>query len=95
MVASPFLEAMDDPRQERLSVEKMVLVTVALLMAAMFAFTAVPALAAALRPPIAGIMGGGGTPVDAAVCEVVADENDSGLFEWRPGGVCWFTPPAQ
>jgi hypothetical protein len=70
----------------------MVLVTVVLLMAAMLAFTALPALAAALRPPVAGIGSGGGTPVDPAACELFADGSE--MFAWRSGGVCWFTPPA-
>jgi len=68
------------------------LVTASLLVAAMLVLTASPAIAAAVRPPIAGIMGGGGAPVDPAACEVLAD--GSAMFEWRPGGVCWFTPPA-
>jgi hypothetical protein len=68
------------------------LVTASLLVATVLVLTASPAMAAALRPPIAGIMGGGGVPVDPAACEVPAD--GSAMFEWRAGGeVCWFTPP--
>jgi hypothetical protein len=71
----------------------MLLVTVALLMAAMLLAGTAPAMAAAIRPPIAGIMGGGGVPVDPAVCGALAD--GSAMFGWRAGGeVCWFTPPA-
>jgi hypothetical protein len=55
--------------------------------------TVVLVMAAAVRPPIAGIMGGGGTPVNPAACELLAD--GSGEFAWRPGGVCWFTPPVS
>jgi hypothetical protein len=67
-----------------------VLVTVVLVMTAMLVASATPALAAALRPPIAGIMGGGGTPVDPVVCTVVTD--DSPLIGWR-NGACWVFHP--
>jgi hypothetical protein len=66
------------------------LVTVVLLMTAMLVASATPALAAAIRPPIAGVMGGGGTPVDPVVCTVVAD--GSPLIGWR-NGTCWVFHP--
>jgi hypothetical protein len=69
----------------------MMLVTVVLVMTAMLAVTMAPALAIP-GPPARAISSGGGVPVDPTVCTVLAD--DSGLFAWRPGGVCWFTPPA-
>jgi hypothetical protein len=67
----------------------MVLVTVVLAMTAMLVASVTPALAA-LRPPVAGIMGGGGTPVDPMVCTVVAE--DSPLIGWR-NGACWVFHP--
>jgi hypothetical protein len=72
---------------------RLMVLVVVLLMTAMVVATAMPAVAAAVRPPIAGIMGGGGSPVNPAACELLAD--GSGEFAWRPGGVCWFTPPVS
>jgi hypothetical protein len=69
----------------------MVLVMVVLLMTAMLVASVTPALAVALRPPVAGKMGGGGTPVDPIVCTVVAE--DSLLIGWR-NGTCWVFHPA-
>jgi hypothetical protein len=69
----------------------MVLVMVVLLMTAMLVASVTPALAAALRPPVAGNMGGGGTPVDPIVCTVVTE--DSLLIGWR-NGTCWVFHPA-
>jgi hypothetical protein len=68
-----------------------VLVTVALFMVAMLVVMAAPAMAAAIRPPIAGIMGGGGTPVPATVCESQAVI--SPLIGWR-NGTCWVFHPS-
>ena len=65
------------------------LLMVALLGAALVVVTAVPALAVA---PARSVTGGGGVAVDPTVCTVLAD--GSGMFAWRPSGVCWFTPPA-
>jgi hypothetical protein len=67
------------------------LFTVALLMTAMLVASAAPALAAAIRPPIAGIMGGGGTPLPTVACEVVADDG-SGLIGWS-NRTCWVFHP--
>jgi hypothetical protein len=75
----------------------MVLVTLSVTMAAMFALTSVPALAAAIRPPVARDPAWG-VPVEAtSACQTVAGVAG---FEWRSGGeVCWLTlpvpPPAQ
>jgi hypothetical protein len=57
---------------------------VAVFVAAVLVIISAPAIA---RPKF-------GQPVPTAVCSVLAEEGDSGLFEWRQGGeVCWFTPP--
>ena len=69
----------------------MVLVTVVLLMTAMVVASVTPALAA-LRPPVASVTGGGGTPVDPVVCTVVAE--DSPLIGWR-NGQCWVIHPVS
>ena len=68
----------------------MVLVTMVLLMTAMVVVMVAPALAVA-GPP-ARAVSSGGVPVDPMACEMFA--NGSGMFAWREGGVCWFTPPA-
>lgn len=71
----------------------MMLVTVVLLMAAMLVVTAGGAQGLG---PTGGTVTvdrtDSGVAVDPTVCTVLAD--GSGLFAWRPGGVCWFTPPA-
>ena len=64
----------------------MVLVMVALLMATMLMITATPIMAAATRPPVASIQGGGGTPLPMAVCESQAATSPS--VGWR-NGTCW------
>ena len=68
----------------------MMLVAVSLLMAAMLAANAGDALALGdgsvkfVRTP-------SGVAVDPSACELLA--GGSSMFGWRPGGVCWFTPP--
>ena len=69
----------------------MVLVTVVLLMIAVLLVTAAPTFAVA-GPPALLQNAGVGVAVDPAACEIFAD--GSSMFAWRPGGVCWFTPPA-
>jgi hypothetical protein len=64
----------------------MMLVTVVLLITAMLVATAVPALAAALRPPVAK----DGTPAPATVCESPLATSPS--VGWR-NGTCWVSHP--
>jgi hypothetical protein len=65
----------------------MVLVTVVLLIATMLMITAMPAMVAATRPPIAGIMGGGGVSVDPAACELLAGGGSGGCSPGALGSV--------
>ncbi len=60
------------------------LLVVTLLGAVMVALTALPASASAALTVK-------GTAVEDTVCEVLAGE--SGMFEWRSGGVCWVVHP--
>jgi hypothetical protein len=68
----------------------MMLGVVFLLMTAMLAANAGDALALGdgsvrlVRTP-------SGVAVNPAACKLLVD--DSTMFGWRPGGVCWFTPP--
>jgi hypothetical protein len=77
----------------------MALVTVALLVTAMLAVSATPALSITKpidkpTPVIGGDGTSGGTPGEPAACELLAGGDSAGMFAWRPGGVCWVTPPA-
>jgi type 1 fimbria pilin len=68
------------------------LLMVALLGAVMLALTALPAAAAASTcTDAASTCTVKGTAVEGTVCEVLAGE--SGMFEWRSGGVCWVNHP--
>ncbi len=75
----------------------MVLVTVALLMTAMLVASAVPAAARPIICPTGCdatntgrcVCDHGGTRVPRTVCELLVDEDNDGIFKWRPGGVCW------
>jgi hypothetical protein len=69
----------------------LMVVTLSVTMAAMFALTSVPALAAAVRPPVARSPAWGVPVESTAACNTVAGVAG---FEWRLGGeVCWLTLP--
>jgi hypothetical protein len=68
----------------------MVVLMLSVTMAVMFAITSVPALAVAIRPPVAGPAWGVSVEPPTA-CNTVAGVAG---FEWRAGGeVCWLTLP--
>jgi hypothetical protein len=69
----------------------MVLVTEVLLMTAMLVVSSVAAYGKGVCA--ACTFDFVGAAVNPAACEKFAD--GSGMFAWRPGGVCWFTPPAM
>jgi hypothetical protein len=60
---------------------------VALLTALIVAATAIPALAAAIRPPVASE---GEAMPTGQPCAATSQDGSSSEFEWRKGGkVCW------
>ncbi len=74
------------------------LVAMALLTAAMLMLTSTAAAARPIICPDGTRPCGGrclercpttGVPVPETVCVLLVDENEDGIFEWRPGGVCW------
>ncbi len=64
-------------------------ITVVLVAALMTATMVAPAFAATGTVKWRGALEG--TAVAPAVCHVLAD--DSSMFEWRDGGVCWVVHP--
>lgn len=65
------------------------LITVVLAAAVMTATMVAPAFATTGTVKWRGA--GEGTAVSPTVCDVLAD--DSAMFEWREGGVCWVVHP--
>jgi hypothetical protein len=71
------------------------LVAMALLMAGMLVASATTATALPVICPCDsdGCPRSCGVPVPRTVCELLVDEDSGGIsggiFEWRPGGVCW------
>lgn len=64
----------------------MVLLTAAMLVASATTATALPIICPC---DSTGCPRSCGAPVPRTVCETLVDEDVDGIFEWRPGGVCW------